>query len=185
MRFIFVGVICAALWVTCASSTALQPSSTYHQLSADEFEGKPGNMAGMVAYTSCYIDFNYRATNDKRNNFNLTFDIRLLFNRYRSWIDRKRILSGNHLAEILNHEQGHYTIAYMEQQELIRTVSKTRFTANYQAEARTIFNRIDAKYQQLTDNYDTDTRNSLDKTQQRSWDEYFKKRLITMPPAAI
>jgi hypothetical protein len=73
----------------------------------------------------------------------------------------------------------------MEQQELIRTVSKTRFTANYQAEARAIFDRIDAKYQQLNDNYDTDTRNSLDKVQQHSWDEYFKKRLITMPPAAI
>jgi hypothetical protein len=185
MRFSFVGVICAALWVICASSVAPQQPSSYHRLSADEFMGKPDGTPGMVAYTSCYIDFHYRVTNDKRNNFNLTFDIRLLFNRDRSWIDRKRILSGNHLSEILNHEQGHYTIAYMEQQELIRTVSKTRFTANYQAEARVIFDRIDAKYQQLTDNYDTDTRNSLDKVQQHSWDEYFKKRLIYMPPAAI
>ena len=139
----------------------------------------------MIAYTSCYIDFNYRATNDKRNNFNLTFDIRLSFNRDKSWIDKKRILSGNHLAEVLKHEQGHYAIGYMEQQELIRALSKTRYTANYQAEARTIFDRIDAKYQQLNYNYDTDTRNSLDKTQQHSWDEYFKKRLITMPPAGI
>ena len=147
--------------------------------------GKSNGMPDMVAYTSCYIDFNYRATNDKRNNFSLTFDIRLLFNRDQSWIDRKRVLPGNHLAEILNHEQGHYTIAYMEQQELRRTVSKTRFTANYQAEARTIFDRIHYKYQQLTENYDTDTRNSLDKAQQRSWDEYFKKRLVTMPPVAI
>ena len=184
MRFIFVGVICAALWVTCTNYATAQ-SSFYHQLSADEFMGKPNGTPGMVAYTSCYIDFNYRATNDKRNNFNLTFDIRLLFNRNESWIDRKRILTGNHLSEILNHEQGHYTIAYMEQQELIRTVSKTRFTANYQAQAKAIFDKIHYKYQQLTENYDNDTSNSLDKTQQHSWDEYFKKRLITMPPAAI
>lgn len=184
MKFSFVGVICAALWVTCANY-AMAQSSSYHQLSADEFMGKPSGIHNMVAYTSCYIDFNYRATNDKRNNFNLTFDIRLLFNRDGSWIDRKRILTGNHLSEILNHEQGHYTIAYMEQQELIRTVSKTRFTANYQAQAKAIFDKIHYKYQQLTENYDTDTRNSLDKTQQHSWDEYFKKRLVTMPPAAI
>ena len=177
-------VLCAALWITCANYATAQ-SSFYHQLSANEFEGKPSGMPGMAAYTSCYIDFNYRATNDKRNNFNLTFDIRLLFNRDRSWIDKRRILSGNHLADILNHEQGHYTIAYMEQQELLRAVSKTRFTTNYQAEARAIFDRIDNKYQQLSDNYDRDTRNSLDKIQQHSWDEYFKKRLITMPPAAI
>ncbi len=184
MRFCFVGVICAAVWVTCASSIAPQQSSTYHQLSADEFEGKPGGGA-IIAYTSCYIDFNYRATNDKRNNFNLTFDVRLLFNRDKSWIDKKRILSGNHLSEILNHEQGHYTIAYMEQQELIRTVSKSRFGPNYQAQAKSIFDKIHNKYQQLTENYDTDTRNSLDKVQQHSWDEYFKKRLIYMPPSSI
>jgi len=184
MRFIFVGVMCAALWVTCVYSATAQ-SSSYHQLSADEFEGKPGGIAGMVAYTSCYIDFRYRATNDKRNNFNLTFDIRLLFNRDKSWLDKQRIQSGAMMADIMNHEQGHYTIAYMEQQELIRTLSKTRFTANYQAEARAIFDRIDAKYQQLNENYDADTRNSLDKVQQHSWDEYFKKRLIYMPPAGI
>ena len=184
MRFIFVGVICAALWVTCTNYATAQ-SSFYHQLSADEFMGKPNGTPGMVAYTSCYIDFNYRATNDKRNNFNLTFDIRLLFNRDKSWIDKKRLQSGGMLVDIMNHEQGHYTIAYMEQQELIRTVSKTRFTANYQAEARAIFDRIDAKYQQLNTNYDTDTRNSLDKIQQHSWDEYFKKRLTFMPPAGI
>lgn len=183
MRFCFVGVICAAVWMTCASGATAQ-STYYHQLSVDEFEGKPAG-GGMVAYTSCYIDFNYRATNDKRNNFNLTFDIRLLFNRDKSWIDKKHVLSANHLTEVLNHEQGHYTIAYMEQQELIRTVSKTRFGANYQAQATAIFDRIHYKYQQLTENYDTDTRNSLDRVQQHSWDEYFKKRLITMPPAAI
>ena len=185
MRFCFVGLVCAAVWVTCASGITPQQSSNYHQLGAHEFEGTPGGMPGVVAYTSCYIDFYYRVTNDKRNNFNLTFDIRLLFNRDKSWIDRKRIVSDNHLTEILNHEQGHYTIAYMEQQELIRAVSKTRFGANYQAQATAIFDRIHAKYEQLTQNYDTDTRNSLDKVQQHSWDEYFKKRLTYMPPSGI
>ena len=184
MRLSFVGAICTALWIACTYNATAQ-SASYHRLNADEFEGMPGGIPGMVAYTSCYIDFHYRVTNDKRNNFNLTFDIHLLFNRDKSWIDKKRLQSGAMLTDIMNHEQGHYTIAYMEQQELMRTVSKTRFTANYQAEARAIFDRIDAKYQQLNNNYDNDTRNSLDKVQQHSWDEYFKKRLTFMPPAGI
>lgn len=142
-------------------------------------------MPGMVAYTDCSIDFHYRVTNDKRNNFIITPDVQLVFNRDRSWIDRRHILNKAMLADILKHEQGHYTIAYMEQQELLRIVSKTRFTANYQAQASAIFDRIDAKYKELTDNYDTDTRNSLDKVQQHSWDMYFKKRLTYMPPAGI
>ncbi len=175
----------ATIAITVGCVYGAKSQNYYHQLSVDEFAGKPGGIPGMVAYTNCAIDFRYRVINDKRNNFNLTFDVQLLFNRDKSWIDKRRVTSAAMLADILKHEQGHYIIAYMQQQELIRTVNKTRFGANYQAEADAIFDRIHAKYQQLNNNYDTDTRNSLDKVQQHSWDEYFKKRLIYMPPAAI
>ena len=185
MKFSFAGVIGVALGMLCACG-AMAQSSTYHRLSVNEFEGKPGgSLPGAVAYTNCSIDFHYRVTNDKRNNFNVAFDIKLVFNRDKSWIDKSRILSNNMMAYILNHEQGHYTIAYMEQQELLRTIGKTCFGANYQAQATAIFDRIDAKYKELTDNYDEDTRHSLDKTQQHSWDQYFKKRLTYMPPARM
>lgn len=177
-------MVIIGLWAWCVCGALAQPS-TYHKLSADEFMGKPGNLQGMIAYTDCSIDFHYHVTNDSRNNYNLSFDIQLIFNRDKSWIDKRHVLNSSILADILKHEQGHYTIAYMEQQELLRTVNRTRFTANYQAQASAIFDRIDAKYKQLTDNYDIDTRNSLDKVQQHSWDVYFKKRLMYMPPAEI
>ncbi len=172
-----------AIWVGCAYGARSQ--NYYHQLSVDEFAGKPGGIPGMVAYTSCYIDFRCRVTNDKRNNINVIADVQLIFNRDKSWIDKRKVSSATMMADILKHEQGHYTIAYMQQQELIRTVNKTRFSANYQVEANAIFDRIHAKYQQLNNNYDTDTRNSLDKVQQHSWDEYFKKRIMYMPPSSI
>ncbi len=185
MRLKFVqAMFIIALWGWCGLGTMAQ-STTYHRLSADEFEGKPGGMAGAIAYTNCSIDFHYRVTNDSRNNIIVTPDVQLVFNRDKSWIDKRRILNSAMMAAILKHEQGHYTIAYMEQQELLRTISKTRFTTNYQAQAAFIFDKIDAKYKQLTDNYDTDTQHSLDRVQQHSWDEYFKKRLAYMPPVAM
>lgn len=184
MSFGFAKVMAAiVLLVGCAFAATAQ--SYYHQLSVDEFEGKPGGIPGMVAYTNCSIDFRYRVTNDKRNNFSVAFDVQLIFNRDKSWIDKRRVSSAAMMADIIKHEQGHYIIAYMEQQELIRTVGKTRFGANYQAQATAIFDRIDAKYKQLTNNYDTDTRHSLDREQQHSWDEYFKQRLMYIPPATI
>ena len=70
----------------------------------------------------------------------------------------------------------------MEQQELQRTVGKTVFYADYQYQASNIFDRIDAKYKQLNLDYDTDTRNSTNREQQRSWDAYFEKKLAYMPP---
>ena len=89
------------------------------------------------------------------------------------------------LAEVVKHEQGHYTIAFMQQQELLRTLNKTRFGTNYKAQAAAIFDQVEAKYKQLNDNYDEDTSRSLNREQQHSWDEYFKKRIMYMPPAAI
>jgi predicted secreted Zn-dependent protease len=103
-------------------------------------------------------------------------------NRDRSWIDRSRITSKELLTEILKHEQGHYNIAYLEQQEVIRTMTRTRFTSNYRQEAMDIFNSIDAKYKQLNIDYDEDTRHMQNRQQQRSWDIYFNKRLEYMPP---
>ncbi len=172
-----------AIWAGYAFDATAQ--NYYHQLSADEFTNRSGGIPGMLAYTSCDIEMRCRATNDKRNNINVTYDVQLVFNRAKSWIDMRKITSSAMLAEVLKHEQGHYTIAYMQQQELLRTLNKTRFGANYKAQAAAIFDQIEAKYKQLNDNYDEDTRRSLDREQQHSWDEYFKKRVMYMPPAAI
>jgi hypothetical protein len=85
------------------------------------------------------------------------------------------------LSEILKHEQGHYLIAYLEQQEILRQIGKTRFSYNYRNEAMALFNRIDAKYKQLNSNYDDDTQHMTNRQQQRSWDLYFQKRLEYEP----
>ena len=88
------------------------------------------------------------------------------------------------LNEVLNHEQGHYIVAYMEQQELLRQINRTRFTANYKAEAMRLFNTVDAKYKELNDNYEAGTQHMQNRLQQRSWDDYFKKHLENAPPLA-
>jgi len=162
-----------------------QSPEPYHLLSAQEFAGLPRTNSGdVVAETNCYIDFNYHAKSEK-GFYKLTSTVQLIFNRDKSWINRKRVTSPSQMEEIMDHEQGHYFIAYMEQQELLRTVAKTRFDANYQNEASALFDRIHEKYKQLSVNYDDDTRHMLDKQQQHSWDVYFKKRLDYMPPVEM
>jgi hypothetical protein len=170
----------AALCLPALKKAQAQP---YRQLTINDFEGIPRNNSDVVAYTNCTIDFKYTAT-QKDNYYLLNFNIRLMMNRYRSWMDKNRIASQDMLAEVLKHEQGHYTIAYLEQQELMREVGKTRFGANYQQEAINIFNRIDAKYKQLNLDYDTDTQHMTNRVQQNSWDMYFKKKLEYLPPVS-
>ncbi len=179
MRLILLRVICSiVLYTGCYQAASAQP---YRQLTADDFEGAPRSHTGVIAYTNCTIDFRYEAYR-KNGYYSLDFNIRLIMNKDRSWMDMSRITSPEMLAEILKHEQGHYIIAYLEQQELLREVGKTRFGSDYQYRAQEIFDRIDAKYKQLNLDYDEDTGHMTNRVQQNSWDAYFRKRLEFMPP---
>jgi hypothetical protein len=176
-------------WIKCIGLVALflltvkkeASAQQFHQLTVNDFSGTPrANARGVVAYTNCTIDFKYEASRSN-NGYMLNAFVRLILNTQKSWLDRSRISSNQILAEILKHEQGHYTIAYLEQQELLREIGKTRFTRNYQNEAMVLFNRIDAKYKQMNTDYDDDTQHMTDRTQQHSWDLYFQKQLRFMP----
>ncbi|MCR8557731.1 DUF922 domain-containing Zn-dependent protease [Mucilaginibacter sp. BJC16-A38] len=179
MKLGFVRLIClAAAWLFITNSASAQ---AYRQLTAYDFQGVPHPEQGKIAYTNCSIYFHYEAHRE-RTYYRLNFDIRLTMNNYKSWMDKQHVSTNEMLAEVLKHEQGHYAIAFMEQQELLRTVGKTVFYADYQYVAQSIFDRIDAKYRQLNLDYDADTNHMRNRVQQQSWDTYFKKRLEYMPP---
>jgi predicted secreted Zn-dependent protease len=178
LKFLRVARACTLLLIVAYTASA-QP---FRQLTVYDFRSAPlANSRGVVAYTNCSINFSYQAS-VSNNVYRLNFNVNLTLNRDRSWIDRSRITSKELLTEILKHEQGHYNIAYLEQQEVIRAMTRTRFTSNYRQEAMDIFNRIDARYKQLNIDYDEDTQHMQNRQQQRSWDIYFNKRLEYMPP---
>jgi hypothetical protein len=153
----------------------------FHQLTINDFGGTPrANARGVVAYTNCTIDFKYQASR-VNGGYMLNAFVKLILNTERSWLDRSQVTSNQVLAEVLKHEQGHYTIAYLEQQELLREIGKTRFSRNYQYEAMNLFNRIDNKYKQMNTDYDEDTGHMTNRVQQHSWDVYFQKQLRFMP----
>lgn len=176
-------------WIKCIGVAALflltidraSAQQQFHQLTVNDFGGAPRtNARGVIAYTNCTIDFRYQA-NRSNGSYIINAFVRLILNTEKSWLDRSRISSPQVLAEVLKHEQGHYTIAYLEQQEVLREIGRARFSRNYQYEAMALFNRIDAKYKQLNIDYDEDTQHMTDRIQQHSWDMYFQKQLRVMP----
>jgi hypothetical protein len=161
--------------------SAAKAQQPYRQLTIEDFEGYPQHNSSTIAYTHCWIDLKYDV-HARKGYYQLAFYVTVEVDKDKSWIDRSRITSPEMLARILKHEQGHYTIAYFEQQELLREFSRTRFGDNYEAAVKDIFNRIHAKYIQLNTDYDEDTNHSQNWVQQVSWDKYFHKRLEYMPP---
>ena len=160
--------------------SAAASAQPFRKLTTDDFRGiaNPGN-TDEVAMTNCTIEYSFTAR-PENDYYILSFNIKLIMNSDQSWMDWHRISSPALKAEILKHEQGHYDISYMEQQELLRTVSHTVFRSNYKQVANAIFDRIEAKYRQLNLDYDNDTQNSMNKVQQHSWDAYFARALTSL-----
>lgn len=151
-------------------------NAQYKQLNINDFQGQPDLASGHIAYTNCTIDFSYQPVPVGRY-YQLNFAVHVVLDKERSWIDRSKITSEAYLAEILKHEQGHYTLAYLMQQELMRVLNNTRYGINYEQQVKAVFSAVKNKYRQLNADYDEDTHNSTDRAQQHSWDLYFRQQL--------
>ncbi|RCH54471.1 hypothetical protein DJ568_11640 [Mucilaginibacter hurinus] len=160
-------------------------AQTYRILTTEDFQGTPRKMNfAAVAYTNCSISYDYTVKRE-RGIFRLDFNVSMVMNKHLSWLDKSRIKSPEMLAEVLKHEQGHYAIAYLQQQEVLRTFGRTRFGRDYNIVARQIFDRIDAKYQKLNKAYERETDHMQNRVQQASWDKYLAKYLENMPPLMV
>lgn len=153
-------------------------SQSYKNLTFTDFKGMPKSASNQdeIAFTSCSIEYSYLPKKEN-DYYRLTFTIKLIVNKDQSWIDRSKVTNKKTMNQLLNHEQGHYNIAYLEQQELLGTVRHTVFYEDYADVANNIFSTINAKYRQLNIEYDADTQNSINKAKQRKWDIYFQKKL--------
>jgi hypothetical protein len=151
---------------------------SYRKLTLNDFKGaiNPAHNPDEIAFTSCSIKYSY-STEKENDYYLLTFNIKLVVYNNKSWIDRSKITNKKMMAELLNHEQGHYIIGYLEQQELLTAVSHTVFREDYVEVAKNIFSTINTKYSNLNIEYDTDTQNSTNKAKQHKWDIYFQHQL--------
>jgi hypothetical protein len=164
-------------------STAVAQS--YRQLTPNDFTGDvPPNSGFFIAHTSCNVTMKYNVHNN-RSNYRLDFDIQLALNRDRSWINRKVICTPSMMTQVLNHEQGHYQIAYLMQQEMIRELNLYHYTGDYQRQASAIFKRIDDKYRQLNEDYDSDTQHMQDTKQQTAWVRFLDRELYRFNNMAV
>jgi hypothetical protein len=167
-----VRVICVIAFCVIGMCSA---KAQFRQLNINDFQGQP-QKGNNIAYTNCSLDFSYQPVM-VRGYYQLTFNIHVVMNKNRSWLDRNRITSSDMLTEVLKHEQGHYNLAFLMQQEMLRVFGNTRFGSNYEQQVNTIFSRIKNKYQQLNNDYDEDTNHMQDRKQQNSWDLFFNQQL--------
>ncbi len=165
----------------CLLSSALLKAQSWRPLTMNDFQGvPPGGNAPYIAYTNCQIQYNYDARRYNDGQYQLTFYVSMVMNHNKSWMNKVRAMESGQLEEILRHEQGHYNIAYLEQQELLQAFNQARYSADYQYQVSTTFEAVDRKYRNMNQEYEQGTQHMLNRAKQNEWNAWFRDRMNDM-----
>lgn len=87
-------------------------------------------------------------------------------------------MPGNKTAYILNHEQKHFDIAYINTLLFIQNLRGANFTnTNYAAVIEKIYNKTAAAMTSIQNQYDLDTSHSRIPEKQAQWNDKISKQL--------
>ena len=134
------------------------------RLSWNDFYGTPPVNPSWGAMTASGFSFN-SSMNDDGSNVDITIGVFAFFTKHDSW-KRPDIHSGYHLE----HEQRHFDITRIGSEKLVSELKKAKFTSqNYRNVLRSIFDKVYDENTALQQQYDRETKNSMDTAKQKEW----------------
>jgi hypothetical protein len=143
------------------------------KLTWGDFRGTPEPDRPYDAYTYWSVQYSYDAPTREGDGYRLVVRVWNVLGE-RSWVNPK-VLKDPKNADLLDHEQGHYTLGVLCALEFKREASRRRFGAHYHAEIRGLFDQTLNKYLDLEKAYDSETRHMLDRAAQHSWDQHLAR----------
>ena len=157
-----------ALLVVLASSVSLAQARTIENrhLTWSDFKGSPDRQNPDDAYAYWFV--RYRYDDPAQGSVRPVVSVWNEFGE-QSWVkwDTPR---ENEKDQLLNHEQGHYSLGVLCALEFKKAVAESSFTADYPAELNRIFSSVLKKYQDMEKLYDLETRGMYDRANQPAWD---------------
>ena len=136
------------------------------RLNWSDYKGKPDPSSDAAASTSTYLVIDYNISQNK-----MTYKIQSMFSRTRSW--------GLHKTDyILSHEQGHFDIAEVFARKLHKKMSEFKFDKRtYQKNLGKIYDEVVEEKTEMQNDYDRETRHSINKEKQAQWIKKIEKLL--------
>lgn len=145
------------------------------KLTWKDFQGKPAQDHFGGAVTSSGFAFDSEMNSDG-GKWNLTIGIYCFFSKQNSW-KKAGIHSDYHLL----HEQHHFDITRLGMQKLEEELYRAHFTEdNYDALLNAIFNKVYNENVALQEQYDRETRNSIDVKKQLEWNDKIASQIRTL-----
>jgi len=136
------------------------------RLNWSDYKGKPDPNSDAAASTSTYLVIDYNISQNT-----MTYKIQSMFSRTRSW--------GLHKTDyILSHEQGHFDIAEIFARKLHKKMSEYKFDKRtYQKSLSKIYDDVVEEKTEMQNDYDRETRHSINKEKQAQWLKKIEKLL--------
>lgn len=144
----------------------------------DFFRGHPKPDAEFASIA--FINYRYYYQVDQQmddGTVKLMVKVKVLPDSAKSYFDLSRVKEP-YVANLLNHEQGHINIGYINGNRLRSALNLTVYSRNYNQEIKTAFEKYDAEFEKLQTQYDDETNHSIDPKAQGIWDEKIKLLLI-------
>ncbi len=136
------------------------------KLAWKDFQGKPDQLSFAGAVTASGFAFNSQMNFDGTS-IDLTIGVYAYFTKHDSW-KKTNINSDYHLL----HEQHHFDITRLGAERLIAEIQKAHFTkANYNTLMNSIFDKVYYENLALQQQYDRETKNSIDEKKQLEWND--------------
>jgi predicted secreted Zn-dependent protease len=131
-----------------------------------DYKARPDVNSDAAATTTTVLSIEYNISN---NDFG--YKITSRFSKTRSW--------GRHKTDyILSHEQGHFDIAEIFARKLHKQMSEYKFNKRtYQKDLKKIYDEVSDEKTEMQDDYDRETRHSINKEKQAEWLKKIEKLL--------
>ena len=104
--------------------------------------------------------------------------ISALFLPSKSWTLYPKL---EHAEEALNHEKRHFDICEIYARKIRQEISNARLNRyNFNVEVGSIFKKLVTEYRAMQTRYDSETRHSVDREQQKKWNSYIDSQLASL-----
>ncbi len=162
---LFLGNKPAITYAQTANEELLEWNSS-KKLTWADYKGKVDRNSDAAASTTTYLAIEYHI---KNSNFSYTIQSR--FSKTRSWGLHKT-------AYILSHEQGHFDIAEVFARKLHMKMSTYKFNSKtFEKDLKKIYQDILDEKEKTQNDYDRETRHSINKEKQAEWLKKIEKML--------
>ena len=137
-----------------------------------DFKGKPNPNTDAAALTASGISFGFSISKTGNRITGFTADVECIFYPTESWY---KIEDAN--AHILRHEQLHFDITELHARKFRQQISQLKASSRLRGQLNNLYKEISKASSLMQNLYDEETNHSINKVQQKKWDDYIVAEL--------